>query len=148
MHSLAEEVDAALVRERLVATLAGVFGIVALALICVGLYGLMAFVVARRTAEIGLRVALGATPADIRGLVARQAIGLMFIGLAIGVPAAWIAGRLASAQLSPLLFGVTPSDPLSFGGAAILLALVTVAAGVAPAVRAARIDPIIALRHE
>jgi predicted permease len=148
LHSLAEEVDAALVRERLVATLSGVFGLVALVLICVGLYGLMAFAVARRTAEIGVRVALGATPSDIRGLMARQAIGVLLIGLGIGVPAAWIAGRLASAQLSPLLFGLTPADPISFAMATVLLALVTFAAGVVPALRAARIDPIIALRHE
>ncbi len=148
MHSLAEEVDAALVRERLVATLSGVFGIVALVLICVGLYGLMAFVVARRTAEIGVRVALGATPSDIRGLMARQAIGVLLVGIAIGVPAAWIAGRLASAQLSPLLFGLTPADPISFAVATMLLALVTLAAALVPALRAARIDPIIALRHE
>jgi ABC-type antimicrobial peptide transport system permease subunit len=148
MHSLAEEVDAALVRERLVATLSGVFGIVALVLICVGLYGLMAFVVARRTAEIGVRVALGATPSDIRGLMARQAIGVLLVGIAIGVPAAWIAGRLASAQLSPLLFGLTPADPISFVVATMLLALVTLAAALVPALRAARIDPIIALRHE
>jgi putative ABC transport system permease protein len=148
MHSLAEEVDAALVRERLVATLSGVFGIVALVLICVGLYGLMAFVVARRTAEIGVRVALGATPSDIRGLMARHAIGVLLIGLAIGVPAALAAGRLASAQLSPLLFGLTPADPVSFVVATMLLALVTLAAGMVPALRAARIDPIIALRHD
>ena len=148
MHSLAEEVDAALVRERLVATLSGVFGLVALVLICVGLYGLMAFVVARRTAEIGVRVALGATPSDIRGLMARQAMGVLIVGLVIGVPAAWIAGRLAAAQLSPLLYGLTPADPVSFGVATALLALVTLAAGVVPALRAARIDPILALRHE
>jgi len=148
MHSLAEEVDAALVRERLVATLSGVFGIVALALICVGLYGLMAFVVTRRTAEIGVRVALGATPSDIRGLVARQAIRVLIVGLALGAPAAWIAGRLASTQLSPLLFGLTPGDPLAFGVATALLALVTIAAGMVPTLRASRIDPIVALRHE
>jgi ABC-type antimicrobial peptide transport system permease subunit len=148
MRSLAEEVDAALVRERLVATLSGVFGIVALILICVGLYGLIAFGVARRTAEIGVRVAMGATPSNIRGLVAREAIRVLVVGLAIGLPAAWIAGRLASSQLSPLLFGLTPGDPVSFAIATGLLALVTLAAGVLPAVRAARVDPIVALRHE
>ena len=148
MHSLAEEVDAALVRERLVATLSGVFGLVALVLICVGLYGLMAFSVARRTAEIGVRVALGATPTDIRGLVVRQALHVLLLGLGIGVPTAWIVGRLASRQLSPLLFGLTPGDPISFGSATALLALVTLAAGLVPAFRAARVDPIVALRHE
>jgi putative ABC transport system permease protein len=111
MLTLAEEVDAALVRERLVATLPSVFSVVALVLICAGLYGLMAFSVARRTAEIGVRVALGATPSDIRGLVVRQAFSVLAIGLAIGVPAAWIAGRMASRQLSPLLFGLALGDP-------------------------------------
>jgi len=80
--------------------------------------------------------------------MARQASGVLIIGLAIGVPAAWIAGRLASSQLSPLLFGVTPADPVSFGVATLLLALVTLAAGVVPALRASRIDPNVALRHE
>jgi ABC-type antimicrobial peptide transport system permease subunit len=148
MHSLAEEVDAALVRERLVATLSGVFGVVALVLICVGLYGLMAFNVARRTPEIGVRLALGATPSTIRGLVAGQAVRVLLIGLAIGVPAAAIVGRLASRQLSPLLFGLTPADPVSFVAAAALLALVAFAASVVPAQRASRVDPIVALRHE
>jgi predicted permease len=148
MRSLAEEVDAALVRERLVATLSGVFGIVALVLICVGLYGLMAFTVARRTAEIGVRVALGATPSAIRGLVARQAMQILGVGLAIGMPAAWIAGRLTSRQLSPLLYGLTPGDPVSFAAATALLALVAFAASIVPALRAARVDPIVALRHD
>jgi len=148
MHSLAEEVDAALVRERLVATLSGVFGVVALVLICVGLYGLMAFNVARRTPEIGVRLALGATPSTIRRLVARQAVHVLLIGLAIGVPAAAILGRLASRQLTPLLFGLTPADPVSFVAATTLLGLVAFVASVVPAQRASRVDPIVALRHE
>lgn len=148
MHTLGEEVDAALVRERLVATLSGVFGAVALVLICVGLYGLMAFAVTRRTAEIGVRLALGATPSDIRGLMARQALRVMLIGVTVGVPAAWLAGRIASDQLSGLLFGLTPADPISFAVATGLLALVTICAGVLPVLRAARVDPILALRHE
>ena len=148
MHSLADEVDAALVRERLVATLSGVFGSVALVLICVGLYGLMAFAVVRRRGEIGVRIALGATPSDIRRLVAGQALRVLLVGLAVGVPAAWAAGRLASTQLSALLFDVSPGDPVSFGVATMLLALVTLAAGVLPVWRAARVEPIVALRHE
>ncbi len=148
MHSLAEEVDAALVRERLVATLSGAFGIVALVLICVGLYGLMAFSVARRTAEIGVRLAMGATPSIIRALVTREGLRVLLIGLAIGAPAAWIAGRMASAQLSSLLFGLTPADPISFAGATALLVVVTLTAAVIPALRASRVDPIVALRHE
>jgi putative ABC transport system permease protein len=148
MYSLAEEVDATLVRERLVATLSGAFGIVALVLICVGLYGLMAFSVARRTAEIGVRLALGATPSTIRALVTREALRVLLIGLAVGLPAAWLVGRLASVQLSPLLYGLTPADPASFAAATTLLVLVTLAAALFPALRASRVDPIVALRHE
>jgi predicted permease len=148
IHTFAEEVDAALVRERLVATLSGAFAFVALTLISVGLYGLMAFSVARRTPEIGVRMALGATPSAVRGLVVREACRVLAIGFLVGVPAAWVAGQLASRQLSSLLFGLTPGDPVSFALAAALLALVTVVASVLPAMRASRVDPIAALRQE
>lgn len=148
VRTLAAEVDAALVRERLVATLSSLFGLVALALICIGLYGLMAFTVARRTPEIGVRMALGATRSDVRWLVGREAFTIVLVGLAIGLPAAWIAGRLASRVLSPLLYGVTATDPLTLATAIAVLVLVTMAAGVLPARRAVRIDPMIALRAE
>ena len=148
LHTLADEVDAALIRERLVATLAGVFGAIALVLIAVGLHGMMAFNVARRTAEIGVRVALGATPAEISGLFARDAARVLAAGIAIGLPCAVIAGKLAADQLAALLYGLTAIDPVSFGAAMALLALVTLAAAVLPAVRASRINPIVALRVE
>jgi putative ABC transport system permease protein len=148
ISTLAEEVDAALVRERLVAMLSTAFGGVTLVLIGVGLYGLMAYAVARRTAEIGVRLALGATPSAIRGLVTHEAFRVLLIGLAVGIPAAWIAGRLAMAHVSPLLFGLTPGDPMSFALAIAWLVLVTVAAAVMPALRASHIDPIVALRQE
>jgi predicted permease len=148
VHTLAAEVSDALVRERLVATLSSIFGLVALALICIGLYGLMAFTVARRTPEIGIRIALGATRSDVRWLVGRQALGIVAAGLAIGVPAAWIAGRLASHALSSLLYEVTSTDPVTIGMAIAVLVVVTMAAGMLPARRAARIDPAIALRAE
>ena len=115
IHTLADEVAGALLRERLVATLSGVFGVVALALVSVGLYGLLAFTVARRTAEIGIRVALGATRADVRWLIVRQALAIVGVGLAVGVPAAWIASRLVSRQLDTLLFEQTPNDPIDDG---------------------------------
>ena len=92
IHSLAEEMDAAFVRERLVATLSGFFGIVALTLVCVGLYGLMSFTVARRTAEIGVRVALGAPRAGVSWLIARQTLTLVLAGIAAGLPIAWRPG--------------------------------------------------------
>lgn len=148
VHTLADEVSAALVRERLVATLAGIFGLVALSLISVGLYGLMAFTVSRRTPEIGIRVALGATRASVGWLVGRQALGIIVAGLAIGVPAAWIAGRLAARQLSSLLYQVTSTDPITMVAAAGVLVIVAMCAGLLPARRAATIDPVAALRNE
>jgi ABC-type antimicrobial peptide transport system permease subunit len=148
IRSLGEEVDAALVRERLVATLSSVFGLVALALICIGLYGLMAFTVSRRTSEIGVRLALGATRAHVRWLVGRQALRIVAAGLAIGIPAAWIGGRLASRQISSLLYEVTATDPVTIVVAAGVLVLVAMGAAMLPARRAVRIDPVVALRSE
>lgn len=148
VHTLADEMDAALVRERLVATLAGAFGLVALVLICIGLYGLMSFSVSRRTAEIGVRVALGATRANVGWLIGRQALTALVGGLALGLPAAWVAGRLASRQLDGLLFEVTPADPVTLGGAVLVLVLVAVGAGLIPAHRATHIDPTVALRND
>jgi len=148
VDTLAAEVSGALARERLVATLASAFGLVALALICVGLYGLMAFTVSRRTSEIGIRVALGATRTSVQWLIGRQALVIVLVGLGIGVPAAWVAGRLASRQLSSLLFEVTSTDPVTILAAVLLLLVVATCAGLLPARRAARIDPVIALRNE
>jgi putative ABC transport system permease protein len=148
VHTLADEVDAALVRERLLATLSAAFGLVALALICIGLYGLMAFTVSRRTGEIGIRVALGATRADVRWLIGRQALAVVLAGLAAGVPAAWIAGRLASRFLSPQLFGLPPNDPMTMAGAIAVLVFVAMCASLLPSHRAARIDPMTALRTD
>ena len=148
VRTLADEVGAELVRERLVATLSGVFGLVALALICIGLYGLMAFTVSRRTAEIGIRMALGASRSSVRWLVARQALAIVLAGLAIGVPAAWVTGRLAARQLSSLLYEVTATDPITIAAAIGVLVIVAMGAGSLPARRAARIDPAMALRSE
>ena len=148
VRTLADEVDAVLVRERLVATLSGIFGLVALALICIGLYGLMAFTVSRRTAEIGIRMALGASRSSVRWLVERQALATVLAGLAIGLPAAWVTGRLAARQLSSLLYEVTATDPITIAAAIGVLVIVAMGAGSLPARRAARIDPAMALRSE
>jgi predicted permease len=148
IHTLADELDAALVRERLVATLSGVFAAVALLLVCIGLYGLLAFTVSQRTAEIGIRVALGATRADVRWMIARQALAVVLPGLAVGLPAAWIAARLLSRQLAGLLYELTPTDPATLGAAAVVLLLVALGAGLLPARRAAQIDPVAALRAQ
>ena len=148
IYSFAERLDAAFVRERLVATLSGFFGVVALTLVCVGLYGLMSFTVARRTAEIGVRMALGAARSDVAWMIARQTLTLVLVGIAVGLPSAWLLARLTSSHVSPMLFELTPSDPITIAAATGVLILVAMGAGWLPARRAARIDPIVALRSE
>ena len=148
VHTLNQEVSGAVARERLVATLSGVFGVIATALVCIGLYGLLAFNVSRRTVEIGVRVALGAAPSAVRWMIARQAIGVVLVGLAIGGPAAWIVGRLATQQLTSLLFRLSPNDPLTMAAAACVLLAIGMIAAWLPAYRASRIDPNVALRTE
>jgi predicted permease len=148
VHSLAEEVDATLVRERLIATLSTFFGAVALLLVCVGLYGMMSFTVSRRTAEIGVRMALGAAGPGVAWLIARQTLALVGAGLAIGLPAAWIIGRLVARPLGGLLFELTPNDPGTIAAASALLIVLALCAAWLPARRAARIDPVVALRSE
>jgi predicted permease len=148
VHSLKDELDATLVRERLVTTLSSAFGLVALVLVSVGLFGVMSFTVSRRTAEIGLRVALGAARFDVAWMIARQTLALVLIGIAVAVPIAWALGRIASHQLSVMLFGVTPFDPVTLAGATVLLIVVAAAAGSLPTWRAVRIDPLVALRND
>jgi ABC-type antimicrobial peptide transport system permease subunit len=142
VHTLADEVNAALVRERLLATLSSAFGLVALALICIGLYGLMAFTVARRTSEIGVRMALGATPESVLRLVIGDAFRLVAIGVVVGVLAA-----LALTQvLRALLFDTDARDPWTLAVTAIVLTLVALGAASVPARRGTRITPVQALR--
>jgi putative ABC transport system permease protein len=133
-----------LVQDRLLATLSGGFGVLAALLTVVGLYGLIAYSVTRRTAEIGIRMALGAAPRDIARLLLGEAAVLLAIGAVAGIGLAVAGGRAASA----LLFRVTPSDPISLAGAVGLLALIAIAASYAPARRATRIEPVAALRAE
>jgi hypothetical protein len=148
VHSLAEEMDAAMVRERLMATLAGFFGAVALALACVGLYGLFSFAVVRRTREVGIRMALGATRGTIVGNVLSEVIVLMVAGMAIGLPLAFGIAHLAANQISGLLFEIQAGDPVSIGVAIAALTVAALLAGFLPARRAAMVDPVIALRNE
>jgi ABC-type antimicrobial peptide transport system permease subunit len=133
-----------LAQERLTATLSGVFGALAILLACLGLYGLMAYTVVRRTNEIGIRLALGATRADVLGMILHESLVLVAIGIAIGLPATNVATRLISARL----FGVTPTDPLTIAAAAALMLAVAAVAGFLPARRASRVDPMRALRNE
>ncbi|MEO7135739.1 MAG: ABC transporter permease, partial [Vicinamibacterales bacterium] len=138
------QLDETLLTDRLIALLSAGFGLLATVLASVGLYGVMAFIVARRRKEIGLRLALGAEPAGVVWIVMREVLILLAIGLAIGVPAAIGLGRYVSSQL----YGIQPNDPWLAIGTVVVLTIVSVAAGLIPATRASRIDPILALRYE
>ena len=131
-------------RPRFSAALLSLFAIVGVVLAATGLYGLMSFLVARRTQEVGVRIALGATPAQIARLVLAHALRWTALGVAVGVAGSIAAGRV----LRSLLFQVPANDPALIGGAAVLLLTVTVAATLLPSLRAARIDPVVALRQE
>jgi predicted permease len=144
LKTLEGQLNETLLSDRLVATLSAAFGFLATLLASIGLYGVMAFVVARRRKELGLRLALGAAPGGVLWLVMREVVVLLVMGLAIGIPAAIGSGRFVSAQL----YGVQPNDPWMAIGTVTLLAVVSAAAGLIPAHRASRIDPILALRHE
>jgi predicted permease len=135
-----------MVRERVLALLAGCFGVLATGLAMIGLYGLIAYLVARRRNEIGVRLALGARPVQVIGMVARDAGRLLAIGLTIGVVLALIAGR--SAASTSLLFQLSPYDPATIAGACVLLGAVAGAGCLIPARRASRLDALVALRHE
>ena len=144
MTEARDQVSASLVAERLVARLSATFGVLALTLAVVGLYGLVAYVAAQRTGEIGIRTALGATPRDVRRLVLRDTLTLLAIGLSVGVPAAIAVGRLLGSRL----YEVAPSDPLALSVALIALSAAATLAGYLPARRAARVDPSVVLRAE
>jgi ABC-type antimicrobial peptide transport system permease subunit len=124
--------------------LIGVFGGTALLLALAGIYGSMAFRVARRTHEIGVRMALGAKPARVVSMVVRRSLLLAGVGVAAGLAIALAASRLVSS----LLYGIAPHDAISYAAAAAVLLLAAVAAGLVPALRAARVDPVTALRSE
>jgi ABC-type lipoprotein release transport system permease subunit len=138
------QIAASLQRERLFARLAAALAGLALALACIGLYGLMAYAVSRRTPEIGIRMALGAARGRVLRMIVGDACRLMVIGLAIGLGAAVASGRYLENQL----FGLTPSDPSTQALAIALLAMVSLAAAYLPARRASRVDPLIALKSE
>ncbi len=139
---LNENIQVAFTRQRLALRLASGFGLLALALAAVGIYGVLASSVAQRTREIGIRMALGAGRGRTILLVLRQAAAMVLVGLATGLLCAWPAGR----AVKTFLFGVTPLDPLIL--AALALLLVCALGAAVPAVRAASVDPVIALRSE
>jgi putative ABC transport system permease protein len=144
IESFPEALHASVAEPRFRTLLLGLFSAIALLLAAIGIFGVISFSVSRRTREIGVRMALGATPASIRHLVIGESAKLVLFGLAAGIPAALILTHF----LSALLFGVTPTDPLTFISVALLLMLVALAAAYLPARRAIRIDPMVALRCE
>ena len=133
-----------LTQERAFAQLSSFFGILALLLATIGLYGTMAYSVTRKTHEIGIRLAMGANPRDVLRMVLGQGLQLALVGVVIGIVAALGATRL----ISTMIYGVTPADPLTFAAVAVFLVLVALLACYIPARRATRVDPLVALRHE
>jgi ABC-type antimicrobial peptide transport system permease subunit len=144
MVELRAQVDASLVPERLTAQLSTVFGLLALGLAAVGLYGVVAYVTTQRTGEIGIRIALGADRRNIRKLVLRDTLTLILAGVVIGTAGALATARLLATQL----YEVAPNDPLALLVGVATLTLTALVAGYLPARRAARVDPIVALRCE
>jgi len=144
MRTMEMQVDQSLATERLVASLSGVFGFLATLLAVIGLYGVMAYMVARRAREIGIRMALGASQPTVLWLVMKEVCLLAGVGIAVGLPAAWGLTRLVRSQL----YGLTPNDPLTIAAATATLAAIALLAGYLPARRAARTDPLRVLRYE
>jgi len=138
------QVEDSIRREILMAQLAGFFGILALVLAAVGLYGLLAYAVAQRTSEVGIRIALGARPLAVVRMMLTRGMRPVAAGILVGLPVAWWACRFVSA----LLYGMKPFDATTITGAVVMLTLVALAAGFVPARRAAKVDPMVALRQD
>jgi ABC-type antimicrobial peptide transport system permease subunit len=144
MMTLERQLDESLITERMIAALSTVFGVLATVLAVMGLYGVMAYTVARRSREIGIRMALGANSGNVVWLVMREVLLLVVGGVGVGLPAALALSKLVRAQL----YGVEPDDPRSIAAATLLLAAVAVLAGYLPARRASSYDPVRVLRYE
>ena len=139
-----QQVNESMAGERLIATLSGFFGLLAALLVAIGLYGIVAYSVTRRTREIGIRMAVGADTNNVRWMVMKETILLLALGLPPGLIASTVATRLIASQL----FGVSPTDWLTLLAATVFLVAVAALAGYFPARRASRIDPMTALRYE
>lgn len=139
-----EQIDAAMAMERAFAALTTGFGVLALALACVGVYGVMAYSVSQRTNEIGIRLALGALPAQVRAMILRESTWLAVMGILVGIGTALALTRIVKS----MLYGIQPDDPLTFLSGVVILLAVALAAGWIPARRAASVQPMDALRHE
>ena len=144
VHALSAQVEARLVQERLLASLAAAFGALALVLAFVGLYGLLGYAVAQRTRETGIRIALGAPRRSVIADILRRACTLVGIGIALGLPLALVASR----SVQSMLFGLSAHDPMTIAGTALAFVVTAVAAGYFPGRRAASTEPMLALRHE
>jgi predicted permease len=144
LRPVTEQIDRRLVTERTLAYLASFFGALALLLSAIGLYGVLSYAVSRRTGEIGLRMALGARAGNVVWMVWRETLWMVVAGIAAGLPCALLAARL----LSNRLYGLTPADPVSIAAALGVILVTAALAGYAPAARATRVDPIVALRDE
>jgi predicted permease len=144
IHTMNDLVSESMTSDRMITRLTGFFGGLAVVLACIGIYGIMAYAVAGRTSEIGIRMALGADRGTVVWMVLRESLVLVAIGVAIGLPAVLAASKL----IKSLLFGLTASDPLALGAASLLMIAVAAFAGYVPARRAARTDPMVALRYE
>jgi ABC-type antimicrobial peptide transport system permease subunit len=142
--TLDEQVARTMINQRLVAQLSGFFGILAVFLSCIGIYGLMSYTTSRRTNEIGIRMALGAGRSNVRWLVMRETLLLVATGIVIGIPIT----VLSSHFVDSMLYGLHGSDPLSLIAAVSMLLTVAILAGYLPAQRASKVDPMIALRYE
>ena len=142
-----EQADETLAMERLFAKLISLFGVLAQQLASIGLYGVMAYSVSRRTQEIGIRMALGADRAKVLKMILKQGMTLTLIGVALGVAGAYVLTKYLE-SLTSMLFGVKPRDPLTFGAAVALLTIVVLVACAIPARRATKVDPVEALRYE
>ncbi len=144
VETLNNQVSDSLRQQRAISEVTGFFGILGLVLAAIGLYGILAYNVARRTSDIGIRMALGAERGDVLGMILKETLALIALGVAIGVPLALAGGRLVAAQL----YAVKPADPLTVVGATAILGCVGLLAGYLPARRAANVDPMVALRYE
>ena len=144
MSTQAERVEGRFAQERLFANAYSMFGALALILACVGLFGVMSYNVARRTNEIGIRMALGARADDVVRMVLRECWLMIGLGIAIGVGTVLASGRF----VAEVLFGLTPNDVWTLAGATLIIVIVATLAGFLPARRASRVDPLKALHHE
>jgi ABC-type antimicrobial peptide transport system permease subunit len=144
VKTMSDQIASTLWQQRMAAGLIGIFGLLALVLAAVGLYGVMAHMVAQRTQEIGIRMALGATSTDVLKLVVKEGLALAIAGVIIGIAAAFACTRL----MSTVIYGVSATDITTFTTASLLLAAVALAASYIPARRATKVDPMVALKYE